>query len=90
MACRCSYCSRLRRQRQSNDTTIPALTFAIASSTWTALGSAFGLLQSAVGSGTGIAPVTNRRSTVRLRFPPDQKTACKAAQIPWASASIAA
>jgi phosphate transport system substrate-binding protein len=75
---------------KSNDTTITGAGSTFVSplvSTWTpALGSAFGY--SAVGSGAGIAAITNRQvdfGASDAPLSPDQETACKGCvQIPWA------
>ncbi|MDP9283929.1 MAG: phosphate ABC transporter substrate-binding protein PstS [Actinomycetota bacterium] len=79
---------------KSNDTTITAAGSTFVSplvSVWTpAVGSAFGytLQYSAVGSGAGIAAITNRQvdfGTSDAPLSPDQATACKGCvQIPWA------
>ncbi|MFL5962499.1 MAG: phosphate ABC transporter substrate-binding protein PstS [Gaiellaceae bacterium] len=79
---------------KSNDTTITGAGSTFVSplvSTWTpAIGSAFGytLQYSAVGSGAGIAAITNRQvdfGASDAPLTPDQAAACKAcAQIPWA------
>lgn len=79
---------------KSNDTTITGAGSTFVSplvSTWTpAVGEAFGynLQYSAVGSGAGIAAVTNRQvdfGASDAPLSPDQATACKGCvQIPWA------
>jgi phosphate transport system substrate-binding protein len=79
---------------KSNDTTITGAGSSFVSplvSTWTpALGSAFGytLQYSPVGSGAGIAAITNRQvdfGASDAPLTPDQFTACKGCvQIPWA------
>ncbi|MBA3841604.1 MAG: phosphate ABC transporter substrate-binding protein PstS, partial [Actinobacteria bacterium] len=78
----------------SNDTTITGAGSSFVSplvSTWTpALGSAFGytVQYSPVGSGAGIAAITNRQvdfGASDAPLTPDQATACKSCvQIPWA------
>ena len=79
---------------KSNDTTITGAGSTFVSplvSAWTpALGSAFGytLQYSPVGSGAGIAAITNRQvdfGASDAPLTPDQKAACKdCVQIPWA------
>ena len=79
---------------KSNDTTISGAGSSFVSplvSVWTpALGSAFGysVQYSPVGSGAGIAAITNRQvdfGASDAPLTPDQKTACKnCVQIPWA------
>src|SRR5207253_5025477 len=78
----------------SKDTTISGAGSSFVSplvSTWTpALGSAFGysVQYSPVGSGAGIAAITNRQvdfGASDAPLTPDQKAACKSCvQIPWA------
>src|SRR6266403_580337 len=79
---------------KSNDTTITGAGSSFVSplvSAWTpAVGSAFGytLQYSPVGSGAGIAAITNRQvdfGASDAPLTPDQATACKGCvQIPWA------
>jgi phosphate transport system substrate-binding protein len=83
----------------SNDTTISGAGSSFVSplvSTWTpALGSAFGysVQYSPVGSGAGIAAITNRQvdfGASDAPLTPDQKSACKSCvQIPWALSATA-
>ena len=83
----------------SNDTTISGAGSTFVSplvSVWTpALGSAFGysLQYSPVGSGAGIAAITNRQvdfGASDAPLTPDQKSACKnCVQIPWALSATA-
>ena len=83
----------------SKDTTITGAGSSFVSplvSTWTpALGSAFGysVQYSPVGSGAGIAAITNRQvdfGASDAPLTPDQKTACKSCvQIPWALSATA-
>src|SRR5882757_6671543 len=82
---------------KSNDTTISGAGSSFVAplvSTWTpAIGSAFGytVQYSAVGSGAGIAAITNRQvdfGASDAPLSPDQLSACKGcAQIPWALAA---
>lgn len=84
---------------KSNDTTITGAGSSFVSplvSTWTpAVGSAFGytLQYSPVGSGAGIAAITNRQVDFGASDAPltaDQKSACKnCVQIPWALSATA-